>query len=114
VNNACIVIFYQIIVTSFFLSILMKSNSFLVIRVGVCPINLIFDTVGRIAAVATAKKTIVQTGVLLIQSEPHFSGVNCASFVVSAVRKRNVLVTKVVLDKVKHLVCNPDPTTRAM
>jgi len=44
----------------------------------------------------------------------HFSGVNCASFAVSAVRKRNVLVTKGVLDKVKHMTRNPDPTTRAM
>ena len=34
----------------------MKSNLFLVIRVWVLMINCLFDTLGRIAAVATAKK----------------------------------------------------------
>jgi hypothetical protein len=92
----------------------MKSNSFFDIRVGVCPINLIFDTVGRIAAVGRAKKTILQMSVLLIQSKPHFTWMNCASFAVSAVRKSNILVTKDVLDKGKHMSRNPDPTTRAM
>jgi hypothetical protein len=50
----------------------------------------------------------------LIKGEPHFTGVNFASFAVSTIRKCNVLVTKGVLDKVEHVICNPDPTTGAM
>jgi hypothetical protein len=55
-----------------------------------------------------------KTYVFLIKSKPHFAGVNCASFAVSTVGKGNVLVTKGVLDEVKHIIGNSDPTTGAM
>jgi hypothetical protein len=89
----------------------MKSDLVLVLRVWVLIVDCIFDTSGRIAADAMAKNTIVQMDVLLIKSKPHFSWVNCATFPVSTIRKGNILVTERVLHKVKHMVCNPDPTT---
>jgi hypothetical protein len=96
------------------LAVAVESNSFLVFRVRVLIINCLFDTLGRIATDATAKKTMVQMDVLLIKGEPHMARVNCASFAISAIGKRNVLVTKGVLDKFKHMGRNPNPTTGAM
>jgi hypothetical protein len=61
-----------------------------------------------------AKKAIVEMDILLIQGEPHFARVNGATFTISAVRKGNVLMTKRVLHKLEHIICNPNPATGAM
>lgn len=83
-----------------------KANSFLLIPVRILFVDCLFNTLGRIAADATAKKTIVQLYVLLVKGKPHFARVNCSSFTISAIGKRNVIMTEGVLDKVKRIVRN--------
>jgi hypothetical protein len=95
---------------------MLESNSILVIQVWVCIIKCLFDALGRITVdVLMAKKTIVEVDILLIQGEPHFVRVNGASITILGVGKGNILMTKHVLHKLKHIICNTNPArTEAM